>query len=137
VIDLPRDPEELLAHIYDQTQGAGVSRDGEALVWIADVLRSGLVPADLRAALFQAATGIPGVEVVDRRANLDGRVGVAVGRDERAGGSHFRQELIFDEATGQVIGERQVALEDDGTGIEAGDAYDFTSVTTTVVDSAP
>jgi hypothetical protein len=30
-----------------------------------------------------------------------------------------------------------VALEDDGTSIEAADAYDFTSVTTTVVDSAP
>lgn len=137
VLDLPRDPEKLLAKIYDETEGAGVSRDGQALVWIADLLRTGLVPADLRAALFQAATGIPGVEVVDRRANLDGQVGVAVGRDERANGSSFRQELIFDQSTGQVIGERQVALEDDGTGISAGDAYSFTSVTTAVVDSAP
>ena len=137
VLELPRDPDELLATIYRETEGAGPSKDGEALVWIADVLRSGLVPADLRAVLFQAATGIPGVEVVDRRANLDGRVGVAVGRDERANGSSFRQELIFDQSTGQVIGERQVALEDDGTGVRAGDTYSFTSVSTTVVDSAP
>lgn len=84
-------PQKLLTKIYKDTEGAGVSKDGEALVAIADVLRCGFVPADLRAALFQAATGSPGVDMTSEQANLDGRRGVAVGRDERSNGNHFRQ----------------------------------------------
>jgi hypothetical protein len=69
---LPRDPEGLLRRIYRDSKGQGPSKDGEALVYIADVVRSGIVPADLRAALFRAATSIPGVGVVEGRANLEG-----------------------------------------------------------------
>lgn len=56
--------------------------DGEALVYIADVLRGGFVPGELWASLFRAATRIPGVTVTDRRANLDGRTGIAVARSQ-------------------------------------------------------
>jgi RNA polymerase sigma-70 factor (ECF subfamily) len=132
---LPRDPQQLLNYIYRVTAGAGVSRDGEALVYIADTLRTGVVPADLRAALYKAVAGIPGVTITDKAATLDGRTGIAFGRDE---GNGVRQEIIIDPGTGLLIGEREVLLRNGILpGVPAGESMGWTAVTTTVVDSAP
>ena len=132
---LPLDPQQLLNYIYRTTVGQGVSADGEALVFIADTLRSGVVPADLRAALYKAAAGIPGVTISDRAATLDGATGIAFGRDE---GNGIRQEIIIDPITGLMIGERRVLLRDDiMPGVSAGESIGWTTVSTTVVDSAP
>lgn len=130
---LPRDPAQLLGRIRHDAGDSGPSRDGEALVTISDVLRSGVVPADLRAALFRTAQLVPGVRVVDTATTLDGRAGVAVGRDE---GHSYRQDIIFDPQTGQVVGGREVALEAFGD-MPAGTVYDFTAVRTDVVSTAP
>lgn len=135
---LPRDPYRLLNYIYRATLGAGPSPDTEALVFIADRLRIGAVPADLRAAMYQAAALIPGVTFVDGQATLDGRTGVAIGRVEDAWGT--RMEIIVDPATGEFIGEREVAvrdLDEDGEPLLAGTVLSWTAVTTTVVDTAP
>lgn len=132
---LPRDPTRLLNRIYRVTAGGGNSADGEALVFIADTLRTGVVPADLRSALYRAAAMIPGVEVTASSANLDGRVGVALGRAEKTG---VRQDIILDPATGELIGERRVTTAADVIpGVPAGTVIDSTAVTTTVVDAAP
>ncbi|HEU4899799.1 MAG TPA: CU044_5270 family protein [Actinomycetota bacterium] len=130
--ELPHDPDRLLRRVYRDSTGQGPSPDGEALVYVADVLRSGIVPADLRAALFRAATRIPGVGVVENRANLDGRRGVAVGRDEPEDGT--RQEIIFDPDSGEVIGEREVNVS--AAELPKG-MLSSTSVRTRVVDEAP
>jgi RNA polymerase sigma-70 factor (ECF subfamily) len=131
---LPRDPYQLLNYIYRVDGTSGPSPDGEALVFIADRLRSGLVPADLRAAMYRAAAMIPGVTVTEREATLDGRTGVAIGRIEPS--SHIRQDIIIDPTTGLLIGERQVSLTA-GSGLPAGTVFAWTAVTTSVVDSAP
>lgn len=130
---LPRDPSQLLNYIYRVTLGSGPSPDGEALVFIADRLRLGIVQADLRAAFYEAAARIPGVEITERQATLDGRTGVAFGRDE---GGIFRQEIIIDPTTGQFIGERMVLLvaQDE---VPAGTTTGWSAVSTSVVDSAP
>ncbi len=44
--------------------------------------------------------------------------------------------MIIDQATGQLIGEREILLED-VEGVPAGTAIEWTAVTTSVVDSAP
>ncbi len=132
--DLPRDPHRLLNFIYRTTLGAGPSQDGEALVFIADRLRSGVLPADMRASLYQAAALIPGVEFVEDQATLDGRTGTAIGRVEANG--DFRQDIIVDPDTGLFIGERttQLAAQD---GIPANTITSWSAVTTTVVADAP
>jgi hypothetical protein len=135
---LPRDPERLLDRIRELTRGAGRSAEGQALVWIADTMRSGTVPADLRAALLDAAALIPGVTVTERQATLDGRTGIAIGRYESA--DRTRQDIIIDPATGQVIGEREVQVEEnraDAGAFPARSTISWTSVTTSVVDEAP
>lgn len=130
----PRDPYRLLNSIYKQTLGKGQSVDGEALVFIADLLRSGVVPADLRAALYKAAAMIPGVSITEGQANLDGRPGVAIGRTEEAG--MMRQEIIIDPKTGQLIGERSVLTQPRGS-MPAGTAVTWTAIETSVSDTAP
>jgi RNA polymerase sigma-70 factor (ECF subfamily) len=133
---LPRDPKALLDRIYRDSKGAGNSKHGQAVVVIADVLRSGFVPGDLRAALFRAATLVPGVEVLDGQAVLDGRRGVSIGRYETVNG--LRQEVVFDPATGQVIGERQVAVKPKADfRVPPGAVVSSTAVETDVVATAP
>lgn len=134
---LPRDPDALLAQIHRDSQGKGTSPDGEALALVTAVLACGFAPADLRAALFRVATRIPGVRVLQAQANLDGRTGVAIGRDQPTEGNRgVRRETIFDPATGQVIGSRDVTIDASG-GFPAGTTILFSSVRTEVVDSAP
>lgn len=131
---LPRDPRLLLHDIYEKTAGKGQSVDGEALVFIADLLRTGVVPGELRAALYKAAALIPGVTVTDEQATLDGRKGIAIGRVEDF--SHFRHDIIIDPKNGLPIGERQVLTEPLGT-MPAGTATTWTTVETSVADTAP
>jgi RNA polymerase sigma-70 factor (ECF subfamily) len=124
----------LLNNIFKKTMGQGQSIDGEALVFIADLLRTGMVPADLRAALYKAAALIPGVSVTDGQATLGGRKGIAIGRVEET--SHTRQDIIIDPKTGLLIGERQVLTQAQGP-IPAGTATTLTTIGTSVSDTAP
>ncbi len=131
---LPRDPRDLLDLIYERTEGAGKSPEHEAFVTIADGLRTGVVPADLRAALFKAAALIPGVTVGDKQATVDGRTGVAVGIPSPDGVA--RTDIIIDPTSGLVLGEQDVCLKD-YPGFPAGTVSSWTSVHTSVVSSAP
>lgn len=128
---LPRDPLQLLNHIHLVTVGQGQSADDAALGFIADRLRTGVVPADLRAAFYNAAALIPGVSITENQATLDGRTGIAIGRNEGD-----RQEIIIDPETGMFIGERRLTLTgfDD---IPAGTVVGWSAVTTAVVNAAP
>lgn len=134
VSNLPRDPEALLHIIYDRTKGSGPSPETEALVSIADTLRTGVVAADLRAVLYKAAALIPGVSVVDKQATLNGRTGIAIGISSPDGDS--RQDIILDPSTGLLIGERRLQLKATAD-FPAGTATSWTSVETSVVDTVP
>jgi hypothetical protein len=96
--------------IYERTKGSGKSTELRAFGTVTAALRTGVIPADLRAAFYRAAVLIPGVTVVDRQATVDGRTGIAMGTPSPDGGS--RQETIIDPATGLMIGERDVLLKD-------------------------
>lgn len=126
---LPRDPgllyDRLRADAPDNGRG-----DAELLTYAADLLRTGLAPADLRAALYRTLATLPGLEITDAVANLDGRTGTAFGIED----GDQRQDLIIDPATGTYIGERQV-LTEDRDGAPAGTTVNFTSLTTDVVDA--
>lgn len=132
---LPRDPDRLLKIMYAQSETPGLPREEAALLWIADLLRTGTAPADLQAAAYRAAIKIPGVTVTESQTTLNGTTGTAIGLIESSG--QFRHDLIIDTKTGVFLGERNVALTDTLQGYDAGQTVFSTSVTTTVVDSAP
>lgn len=131
---LPREPRQLLDKIYELNGNSGPSSDGQALQWIIDALRGGTAPADFRAALYKAVADIPGVEITENQATLNGRTGIAIGRVETT--SDTRYDLIIDPESGQFIGEREVTL-DGYASFPPGTATSWTAVTTTVTGSAP
>lgn len=136
VAAIPLDGAAAYAWIDAQYQGGSASRDENNFVRIADILRSGLVPAPQRAALLDALALIPGVTSSEGVENLDGVRGVAIGRAEPVRFGE-RQEIIIDPTTGLIIGERTIA------GAQAwgwGTPYtvvQVTAISTTVVDEAP
>jgi hypothetical protein len=123
---LPTGTDELYDRLRHDTEGRGADPDQEMLVYVADALRTGLVPAELRAALYRVLAKVPGIEITEQVANLDGRRGTAYGIS--AAGQ--RHDVIVDPATGQFIGERQVA-ERAFDGVPAGTVMGYTSVTVT------
>ncbi|MEJ2858818.1 MULTISPECIES: CU044_5270 family protein [unclassified Saccharothrix] len=124
---LPKDPKQLYERLRTDSGGGK-----QALVYAADALRTGLMPAESRANLLRALTHLPGLDVTDDAADLDGRRGVALGISEDG----ERQEIILDPATGEVIGERKVS-DSMFAGIPKGTVTSYSSVTTTVVDAPP
>ena len=126
---LPTDPDALFARLRADAPDNGRG-DAALFTYAADALRSGLVGKDVRAAIYRALTRIGGLEVTEERADLGGRVGIALGVDD----GERRHEIVIDPETGRFIGERQVAT-DDVDDFEAGTVLEFTSVTTAVVDA--
>ncbi|HEY5136256.1 MAG TPA: CU044_5270 family protein [Candidatus Nanopelagicales bacterium] len=131
---LPLDPVALRDRLYADTAGHGRSVDGEAFVYVADLLRSGVVPADLRAALYRVLATVPGVEITSSRATIGDATGVGLGYDEAADGT--RQEIVVDPTDGELVGERYVAVEA-LDGIPAGTVTGTTEWTRTLVDEIP
>ncbi|TVT23587.1 hypothetical protein FNH05_32910 [Amycolatopsis rhizosphaerae] len=125
---LPRDPQELYRRLRADAPHNSLG-DSEILVYAADALHTGLVPADLRSALYRALGYLPGLEITDRVANLDGKQGVAYGISD----GKVRWDLIIDPATGAFIGERGLALES-SNGVPQGTVTGWSSMTSTVVN---
>ncbi|MCC9178740.1 CU044_5270 family protein [Arthrobacter sp. zg-Y750] len=130
---LPRDPAKLLDRIYEYTKDRGTP-DDKAFEMVKEILRTGVIPSDLRVALYRAAALIPGVDAVGSVVMADGREGVALGMVSLDG--IWRSDLVIDPATGLVIGEQVVSLQD-YDGAPAGTVSSWRSVRTSVVDSAP
>jgi hypothetical protein len=101
---LPRDPVALRLRVYADAAGHGNNSDDSAFTYVTDVLRSPLVPADLRAALFRVLGTLPGATITDSAVSVDGVHGVAIGRRSMLGG---QQAIVVDPQTGQVVGEVQ------------------------------
>jgi len=131
---LPRDGQALYDHFNSSYQGGSASRDENNFVRITDILRMGLIPADLRAGLYDALALIPGVTATEQ-ANFDGKVGIAIGRTEplRAG---QRAEMIIDPTTGLVIGERTI-MTYAAFGFGSNEVTGHTAIDYRIVDSAP
>jgi multidrug efflux pump subunit AcrB len=105
------------------------------------ILASGIAPADLRAALYEAARQIPGIQLQADAVNLDGKSGRAISLVEQFG---IRKELIIDSRTGQFLGLREVAtitapLNGDGDPmpLKRGDIVSWTSVSTRITPTRP
>jgi hypothetical protein len=117
-LDLPSDPDELYATIHDRAVGHGNATRPEMFTLIADSLRETGAPPSLRAALYEVAARIPGVQLVGPANDRIGRHGVAVAYVD--GKIHERHELIFDRRTAALLGEEYVQLDGNPYGYPAG-----------------
>ncbi|MEV8378702.1 CU044_5270 family protein [Kribbella sp. NPDC056861] len=125
VAGLPRDPEALYQRLKKDAPRNGRG-ETELLVYAADALRTGELPADVRSALYRALGNLDHLEVSDRAANLAGKVGIAYGSDD----GERRQEIIIDPRTGDFIGERTVITSGRNRGLVTG----FSSVSSSIAD---
>jgi len=127
---MPRDPRALLDYLVDFRYQAG-SSDENVFAHVVDLLRSGTVKSDLRAALYEALALMPSVVITEQQTTLDDRRGTAIGLATADGAS--RQEIIVDPATGEFIGVRIVSVNGVGE-IPAGTTLEYTALTASVVD---
>jgi RNA polymerase sigma-70 factor (ECF subfamily) len=129
---LPRDPAKLLRALRTALGGEGSGADYDFSEIYSEVLRSGLAPARIRSAVFEALAKAPDMVVQRGVRTLDGRAGVAIG----ARGGTF--QMIFDTTTGQYVGERGTDPDfPDVPGMDADKTTLLSAVRTAVVDHAP
>jgi hypothetical protein len=125
---LPRDPGRLYDLLRNMPMPVAISEEEWVMKRITDTLISGRAPADLRAALYRALALMPGLQVTEQVANLDGWQGTALGLSKYG----VRYDLIIDPNTGQFIGERTV-FEDNKHSVPPGTAFSYKSVSNPVV----
>lgn len=134
IADLPRDPKALTRRIEAAPRDKGATDMEHVFDTISELLRTGLVPADLRAGMFEALAALPGIVITDRQTTLDGRSGTALGLNSAQGLE--RHEVIIDQASGAYLGERTLQTKAEGS-IPAGTVIDSVSVTSTPTDQLP
>jgi hypothetical protein len=98
---LPRDPRALFA-LIEQEYAKAANPSKAYFQHATQLLVGAALPADLRTALYQAMTHIPGVEITDE-VTPDGRTGTAIGLTMGRAG---REEIVIDPADGALIGSR-------------------------------
>ncbi|MEV8376559.1 CU044_5270 family protein [Kribbella sp. NPDC056861] len=138
---LPRDPDALLATLR-KNPPKHLPADYEAWSRIGTVLGTGAVPADLRAALYQAARKIPGIRLLDEEViTVDGQRARAISRET----ADTRYDLLISPSTGQYLGRRAVITKDGPADIngnpdrtyQRGDIYSWSTLTTQLTPTQP
>ncbi len=125
-LDLPRDPDRLYefmaAHAPIEPGDPNALPANKSMFFtLREFLIATPLPADLRAAFYDAAAKIPGIELLGEIRTENGQLGLGIGM-WRSGGPDDpnppetaeglpitqREDLIFDSETGAIIGDRTV-----------------------------
>ena len=117
-LDLPADPDALFARLKHDATGHGDGLYEEMFTLVGDSLRETNASPAQRAALYEVAARIPGVELVGRVHDPTGRPGIAVAMRNTADG--VRETLVFDPRTAELLAEESVALAGNSFGYPAG-----------------
>ncbi|WP_157527998.1 CU044_5270 family protein [Nocardia sp. NRRL S-836] len=128
---LPRDPAALYEWLRAHTSQRG-STPTAMFATATEILRAGLMPADVRAGWYRAIARIDGVTVSPQKVTMDGRTGVGITLADR----RERIELVISPDTGEFIGDRSLTgPESDYPWLPEGTVLKSTAITTEVVDS--
>ncbi|MGW2657440.1 CU044_5270 family protein [Streptomyces sp. NPDC001478] len=100
---LPTEPGALLKKLRADAAYTG-SSDQDLFDYVGGLIGESILPPETGAAIYRAAAEIPGVVMVKKAQDGDGRPGVALARtDER---THERKELVFDANSYDYLGLR-------------------------------
>jgi len=109
---LPTDGSALAAVLRARaTKPSGPPVDVELFVLVGDLLRETVAPPALRAALYEVAEGITGVERVRDVTDRAGRRGVGVAMTTSHLGGTQRLLYVFNPSTHTLLGEERTLLE--------------------------
>jgi hypothetical protein len=103
---LPRDPARLRARLLTGKIEGGPPGPAEAFTQVGDLLRETDAPPALRAALYRAAAGLPGVKSLGPVTDKLGRRGIGLAFDSHG----TRHELIFSAMTSALLAEQEVLV---------------------------
>lgn len=121
---MPRDPHRLLSWLLKRDVGSNSNVSASAFSVVFFFLDSGIVPSDLRAAMYRALALVPGLTVTDD-VTVGGHRGVAIGNGKT-------DQLVLDPDTGQFLGDRTFTV--GFPGVPDGTLLDSEWVTVKVVD---
>ena len=93
------------------------SRDAKTFAAIGSLLQQTTAPPALRAALYEVASELPGVQLLGTATDPAGRKGIGVAYDNPQHGE--RLELIFDPKTSALLGERWILTSSRRSGVAA------------------
>jgi hypothetical protein len=103
---LSRNPAKLRARLLTGKVEGGPPGPSEAFTQVGDLLRETDAPPALRAALYRAAAGLPGVKSLGTVTDKLGRRGVGLAFDSHG----VRHELIFSARTSALLAEQDVLV---------------------------
>lgn len=128
--DLPSDPDALFEAIEDEARGHSEGTYRQMFTRVGDYLREAtettLLTREQRAALYEVAAKIPGVEFIGRVRDSAGRPGVAVAMEQRSDG--VRHTLVIEPASGRLLAEEEVTLAENFYGYPAGTVVGHSTV---------
>jgi len=104
---LPTDVAQLRQMIVERKIEGGPAGDAETFTIVGDLLRETSASPALRAALYEVASELPGVELIGTVKDHAGRTGTAVGYTSNG----YRNELIFDPTTAALLGEESIVAD--------------------------
>jgi hypothetical protein len=104
---LPRNPARLRARLLTGKVEGGPPGPAEAFTQVGDLLRETDASPPLRAALYRAAAGLPGVRSLGTVTDELGRDGIGLAFDKVG----IRHELIFSAKTSALLAEQEVLVE--------------------------
>jgi hypothetical protein len=107
-LTLPTDPDALFVQLRKQAEGNGHGVDAEMFTLVGDSLRETSATPAQRAALYDVAARIPGVQLLGSVTDPAGRRGTAVALDNEQ--NRMRDTLVFDPDTSALLAERETAL---------------------------
>lgn len=128
---LPTDPDQLYSLISRYAQSRGVTPAQQMLDTVGSLLSWSIAPPPLRSALYEVAARIPGIEFVGQVITAAGQRGTALA----VTAAGIRYELIFDLADAQLLGTRNVVVDDPAHRLRPGAVVADDAITISVVDA--
>jgi hypothetical protein len=109
--ELPRDPTDLLAALRSGSVVPRSPGDDEVFLLIGELMAQGDAPSDLRAALFESAARLEGIEETGGVTDPLDRDGIGLAID----GASLRTQLVFDPDTADLLAIELYPIRADGS----------------------
>jgi hypothetical protein len=117
-LDRPSNPDRLYVRLEREAAGHSEGVHPEMFTLVGDALRDGGATPAQRAALYEVAARIPGVELLGEVTDPAGRTGIAVAMRHEVDG--ILQTLVVDPETAALLAEEQRTLAENEFGYPAG-----------------